>query len=53
MELKKGNTLMGNTLSQYFDKFWNHMLNENSQKQIIQKIFERNKNASVIFFGFW
>ena len=40
-------------MRQYFDKFWNHILNENSQKQIIQKIFEKEKNASTGFFGSW
>ena len=40
-------------MRQYFDKFWNHILNENSQKQIIQKIFEKEKNAITIFFGSW
>ena len=40
-------------MRQYFDKFWNHILNENSQKQIIQKIFEKKKNASTVFFTSW
>ena len=26
-------------------------MNENSQKQIIQKIFEKKKNASTVFLG--
>ena len=38
---------------QHFDKFWNHILNENSQKQTIQKIFKKKKNASTVFFGSW
>ena len=38
-------------MQQYFDKFCNHILNENSQKQIIQKIFGKKKNASTVFLG--
>ena len=38
-------------MRQYFDKFWNHIFNENSQKQIIQKIFEKKKNSPTVFLG--
>ena len=40
-------------MRQYFDKFWNHILNENSQKQTIQKIFEKKKKCIHGFFGSW
>ena len=40
-------------MQQYFDKFWNHILNENSQKQITQKIFEKKKNTSTVFLGLY
>ena len=38
-------------MRQYFDKFSNHIFSENSQKQIIQKIFEKKKNASTVFLS--
>ena len=40
-------------LWQYFGKFWNQVLNKNSQKQIIQKMFEKKKNMCTVLFGSW
>ena len=38
---------------QYFHKFWKRILNGNSQKQIIQKIFWKKKNGDKLLFAFW